>query len=356
MATEKLSREDRAARAAAKVTAAQEVLEAEVAAIQSGEDWKRFLELQAKLHAYSPSNVALIYAQHTAAYADGKVNTPEPGYVAGFATWRALGRNVNKGQHGYAVLAPLRRVERIAVDSDGRARPLANGETAEAGETEQARPKIRGFKVEYVFCEAQTSGDPLPTPPRPQLLEGEAPRGLGQAVLEMIEARGYRVDTVPDAGHLQGANGRTIFDSKRVLIRSDMDDAAMVKTLIHEAAHTLLPENPPGVYLPRSRKEVEAESVAFVVAAAHGMRTSEYSFPYVSAWSSQSKDPAREIAATQARVAQAAKAILTTSPAEHSCGGRVPGVDAAVEAYRQPRQGPEQDPGQAAQAVSVGVA
>lgn len=356
MAREKLSREERAARAAAKVAAAQEVLEAEVAAIQSGEDWKRFLELQAKLHAYSPSNVALIYAQHAAAFAEGRVTAIEPGYVAGFTTWRALGRSVNKGQHGYAVLAPLRRVERIAVAPDGRARPLANGETAEAGETEQARQKIRGFKVEYVFCEAQTSGDPLPTPPQPQLLEGEAPRGLGQAVLEMIEARGYQVDTVPDAGHLQGANGRTIFESKQVLIRSDMDDAAMVKTLIHEAAHTLLHENPPGVYLPRSRKEVEAESVAFVVAAAHGMRTSDYSFPYVSAWSSQSTNPAREIAATQARVAQASKAILAASPAEHLCGGRVPGVDAAVDAYRQAGHRSEQDPGPAAPAVSVGVA
>lgn len=95
MAAAKLSREERAARTAAKVAAALEVLEVEVAAIQSGEDWKRFLELQAKLHAYSPSNVALIYAQHTAAYADGKVNTLEPGYVAGFTTWKAL-----VGRHG----------------------------------------------------------------------------------------------------------------------------------------------------------------------------------------------------------------------------------------------------------------
>jgi hypothetical protein len=117
-----------------------------------------------------------------------------------------------------------------------------------------------------------------------------------------------------------------------------------------------LHENPPGVYLPRSRKEVEAESVAFVVAAAHGMRTSEYSFPYVSAWSSQSTNPTREVAATQARVAQASKAILAASPAEHSSGGRVPGVAAAVEAYRQTGQGAEHDPAPAAQAVSLGVA
>ena len=40
-------------------------------------------------------------------------------------------------------------------------------------------------------------------------------------------------------------------------------------------------------------KEVEAESVAFVVAAAHGMPTDEYTFPYVAGWAASSANPAR---------------------------------------------------------------
>ena len=73
----------------------------------------------------------------------------------------------------------------------------------------------------------------------------------------------------------------------------------MVKTSIHEAGHALLHETAPGMYLPRPRKEVEAESVAFVVADAHGMPTDDYNFPYVAAWASsgRSSDPTREIAA-----------------------------------------------------------
>jgi hypothetical protein len=104
-----------------------------------------------------------------------------------------------------------------------------------------------------------------------------------------------------------------------------------------EAAHVVLHEHPPGSFLPRSRKEVEAESVAFVVAAAHGMPTDEYTFPYVAGWASTAKDPAKEVAATLARVARAAKAILEASPAEHLAGGKVPGVQAAVEAARLTR-------------------
>ena len=58
----------------------------------------------------------------------------------------------------------------------------------------------------------------------------------------------------------------------------------MVKTLIHEAAHVLLHQTPPAPHLPRAMKEVEAESVAYVVASVHGMATDDYSFPYVAGW------------------------------------------------------------------------
>jgi len=71
-------------------------------------------------------------------------------------------------------------------------------------------------------------------------------------------------------------------------------------------------------------KEVEAESVAFVVAAAHGMATDAYSFPYVAGWAGE-HGPA-VVRATQARVAQAARVIVEASPAVHMSGGRPPGV------------------------------
>ena len=77
---------------------------------------------------------------------------------------------------------------------------------------------------------------------------------------------------------------------------------------------------------PRPLKEVEAESVAYVVASAHGMATGDYSFPYVAAWAGA--DGARAIQATQARVATAARLIIEASPAPHGLGGRPPGFAA----------------------------
>lgn len=354
----RLSRQEWAEHRVAKVAAAQEILESEVAKIRSGEDWKRFLGLQAKLHRYSAGNVLLVWAQHQVAYAEGRVADPEPGYIAGFRTWQALGRQVEKGQHGYAIFAPVRRSGRAAVDGDGNLRPLRHDEEPAAGEQVDKHTTVTGWKVETVFSVAQTTGAPLPEPPQPRLLEGEAPRGLGQAVMGMIEDRGFSVDTVPDAEHLNGANGATRWGDRTVLVRADMDDAAMVRTLIHEAGHVLLHASPPGMQLPRARKEVEAESVAFVVAAAHGMPTDDYSFPYVAAWAADAKDPGGELRATQARVAQAARTILKASPADHLAGGRAPGAEQAGErarAERERRREPD-DPAEVEASVGPAVA
>jgi hypothetical protein len=340
----KMTRSEHEARVAEKVAAAQEVLETEVGALVTGEDWVRYLQFQSRLHAYSPNNVMLIHAQHARAHADGLVAAPEPSYVAGFRTWQALGRSVERGQHGYMVLAPLRRTRRLATDETGNTRVLGRGDRVAAGEVESRSSAIRGFGVEHVFDVSQTSGAELPESPQPQLLQGEAPPGLGAAILEMVEGAGYEVSTVPDARHLGGANGQTHYEARSVVIRADMDDAAMVKTLVHEAAHVLLHEAPPGRYLPRDLKEVEAESVAYVVAAVHGMDTDEYSFPYVAGWAGDRG--ARAVTETQARVAQAAKAIIGASPAEHTLGGRPAGADLVVDLHRQTREaGREHDVG-----------
>ena len=126
--------------AAARVAAAQEVLATEVAALVTGDDWRQFLDFQAKLHDYSANNVMLIFAQQSKAYEEGRVPDPAPTYVAGFRTWRALGRQVDRGQHGFAILAPMRSVRREARDSEGNVRVLRRNDRMQAG---RLRPERR---------------------------------------------------------------------------------------------------------------------------------------------------------------------------------------------------------------------
>jgi antirestriction protein ArdC len=344
MARKQWTKEAAATARTEKVEAALAVLDSAVSGLRSGKDWTRYLDFQSKLYNYSANNVMLLVAQHIALHEEGKVATPIPSYVASYRKWLELGRQVEKGQTGLAIIAPMRGTRRVATDTDGTViRVLGKDEQPEPGEQEVRTAFMRGFTVEKVFSAEQTTGDPLPDPPRPQLLEGEAPRGFGEAVMALIESKGFTVETVPHEDLLQGANGVTNFSTKAVQVRDNMDDSAMVKTLLHEAAHVLLhdpadPKRP--VDMTRGLGEVEAESVAFVVARVHGMGTDEYSFPYIAGWAGRD-DPNKVITKTAQRVAQAAQAIIEISPAEHSAGGKAALALTAPMKVREPAVKPE---------------
>jgi hypothetical protein len=106
-----------------------------------------------------------------------------------------------------------------------------------------------------------------------------------------------------------------------------------------EATHCLLHAGPPGQFFPRRLREVEAESTAFLVAAAHGMATGDYSFPYVATWAGA--DGSNAVLATQDRVATVARQIMRASAAPHGTGGRAPGVEAVVAAQVEGQALPE---------------
>ena len=59
MTRARLSRQQGAEQAQERIEAAQRVLADEVEAVQSGDDWKRYLEFQARLPSYGPRNVIL---------------------------------------------------------------------------------------------------------------------------------------------------------------------------------------------------------------------------------------------------------------------------------------------------------
>ena len=61
-----------------RVELAQARIEAAVAAVQSGSEWRNYLKWQSRLHRYSAKNVWLIAIQHAAAFEQGLVATPWP--------------------------------------------------------------------------------------------------------------------------------------------------------------------------------------------------------------------------------------------------------------------------------------
>ena len=299
-----------------------------VSALVTGDDWKRALTFAARFRSRSFNNTLLIWMQHVDAFEQGRVPEPAPTYVAGFRQWLTLGRSVDRGQPGYMILAPV--IGRYASPTPQISqswRRLAPREAPQRGESVQSR--LVGVRPAYVWDVSQTSGAPIPEVPRPQLLEGEAPAGMWDGLAALLLAQGYSLRLVDRDRDLGGANGMTDYLTRSVAVRSDIDPAARAKTLAHELAHVELhgPDHP-DASLHRGIGEVEAESVALMIGAAHGLDTSDYTIPYVSTWATSvdGKTPVEVVQSTAERVRGAAVAILARLDTPQMGSGDPPGL------------------------------
>lgn len=323
----------------AKLDAVHQRLTTAVAGLVTGEDWRRALEFSAKFRSRSFRNSMLIAVQHAEAYEQGRVPTPFPTYVAGYKQWLTLGRNVRKGEAGYQILSPKTARFASPTPSDASSwRRLAANEKAQPGET--VRTRMTGVRLAYVWDVSLTDGDDLPSTPAPQILQGEAPDGLWDGLADLITAEGYELRLVSSSKAIGGANGLTDFLTREVSVRGDMDDSAQVKSLCHELGHVLLtdPDSPDAPFH-RGIAEVEAESVALMVGAAHGMDTSAYTVPYVATWANTvpDADPVEVVQATAERVRRAAIGILDRLDTRQTGAGAPPGLERMGPAASTPQ-------------------
>ena len=260
-----------------RLAAAHEQLVTAIEHLVNSHDWRRFLDTARRFRTYSLNNLLLIFTQR-----------PDATRVAGYRTWQSLGRQVRRGEHGIAILAPCTYKH----DSDG--------------DSEEAARVLRGFKVAHVFDISQTDGDPLPAPPV-HLLDGDDPHHVTDRLAVLITAAGYRFTLGPMPAGYADANGVTDHLARAVTVRDDLSPAQEAKTTAHELAHVLL-HAPDATQRPeRHICEIEAESVAYLVCGSNGLASDDYSFGYVATWASGDTDTVR---ATAARVTACAAQIL----------------------------------------------
>lgn len=258
-----------------RVEELHQALEAGVASLVDGDSWKAWLGVQSKFHRYSWNNTLLIMVQN-----------PEATQVAGYRTWQGMGRQVRKGEKSIGILAPMFRKDKDAEGKDEK--------------------RLVGFRAVSVFDVSQTDGEPLPTS-GVALVEGDAPAGLWDALAAQVDAAGYSLER----GDCGAANGWTNGGTKTIRVRDDVSDGQAVKTLAHEVAHMMLHMEGDDALAHRGIAEVEAESVAFIVAGAHGMDTSGYTFGYVAGWAGSAEADA--VRATGERVTRTARKIIQTA-------------------------------------------
>ena len=206
-----------------------------------------------------------------------------------------------------------------------------------------------GFRLVHVFDISQTEGEPLPDPAAPATLNGDAPAGAWQALAAQVDAAGFTLER----GDCGAAGGVTEWGSRVVRVAGDQVDAQSVYVLGHELAHIKLHDRTQdGVSPHRGIREVEADSVAYLVATSFGIDADTASFPYVTGWAASvdGAEPEQVVRLTAERVLGCARSILnpgTAAPVPPELANAVQFGVAATAALRDrvtppPPAAPEQ--------------
>ena len=247
-----------------KIKAALNRIEDCLETINTDEDWLKFLSFQAQFYNYSFGNAMLIFSQN-----------PNATYVKGYKAWNQLGRYVKKGSKGLAILAPC--IRKVEVFKEPENRNLYHDEEAE----KEIRKVVSGFRIAYVYDIADTDGDDsmLPVLVTGLAGNGEQEKEIYERLLNVI-SKEHCVQEVSGTA----SKGSFNLETKVISIRDDLEYLQKIKTLLHEYAHLLDFQMHPEDDISRNRRELIAESVAFIVSLRLGLDTSRYSMSYIKSW------------------------------------------------------------------------
>lgn len=252
-----------------KTQALMKEVEKGVKEVFKSKNYKQFLKTMSAFHLYSFRNSILIMMQK-----------PNAARVAGYQTWRKLGRYVKRGEKGIKIIAFSPKTVIVKTEiKDKNGKPVLD----EKGKPKYAEVKkqIPGYKPVTVFDISQTQGEPLPEL-MPELKDDV--KNYTAYYNALLKTTKFNVCFSTEAELGAGSKGCCNFTDNTIHIKRNMSESQTIKTLVHEIAHSRL-HSPNRDTLSSQQKEIEAESVAFVVCEHLGMDTSDYSFPYLAAWS-----------------------------------------------------------------------
>ncbi|KTG18045.1 ArdC-like ssDNA-binding domain-containing protein [Haloferax profundi] len=250
---------------------------------QASAEFQAWLDVQRQFHDYSYRNTLLI-----------KQQCPNATRVAGYRTWQnEFDRHVKEGESAIWIWAPIIAKQCPECGNSPSYHSNTNCGYDETSPKEWSKGLV-GFRPAPIFDISQTDGEDLPG--LDTSAEGNADKLL-PAVLDAAKAVGVEVELVPDEEWNYGASKGVCRESPdggfpivEILCRDS--DAAMVSTLVHEYAHALLHV---GIDddTERSKREVEAEAVAYVVGRQFGLDMSGSVF-YLATWERDDADVIRE--------------------------------------------------------------
>lgn len=247
-----------------KIKAALERIDSCLATIDTDEDWLGYLSFQSLFYNYSFGNTILIYSQN-----------PQATYVRGYKAWNQLGRYVKRGSKGLAILAPcFKKVEEFKEPENKAVYQDAEGE-------KETKRIVSGFRVTYVYDIADTDGSDEYLPVLVKGLAGnsEEEKEIYDRLLAFISTE-HIVQEVKGTASMGSYN----LETGVICVRTDLEYLQKIKTILHEYAHAIDFKMHPEPDVSRNRRELIAESVAFVVSMRLGLDTSSYSMGYIKSW------------------------------------------------------------------------
>ena len=249
--------------------------------------YKDYLTKMSQLNNYSNRNLRLILAQN-----------PEARQVASFKQWKEnFGRYVKKGEKALRIFKPMTKIKK-----DENNQPILD---------KNGKPEtVTFFGLVPVFDVSQTEGKEMPKAAevKEQLTDLDY-ANLYRALMAIAKENdvSVRFEEMENTKH-----GYYSVPENQIVLRSnEMNKAQIIKTFLHEMAHAELhhADNPQKENLTRSTAELQAESVAYVVASYYGIDTSEYSFNYLAGWSND-KETLADLEAQLDIVQQEAKSLM----------------------------------------------
>lgn len=233
------------------------------------EQFKSFLDTMSKFHNYSLNNIHLL-----------KMQNSNVSRVASFNKWKAdFDRTVKKGSKALKIWVPYQVKTKISANQNELSFSPSENETEEKVVT------VTRFKLGNVFDVSQTEGKELPKAINELTGDVKDYEDLYRA------AKAVSMDNqVPisfEEIKRESANGYYSPDENRIVISKGLKGQEQIlKTIFHEMAHADLHRGSNAQYGDDQyrKQELQAESVAYVVANHFGFDTSSYSFGYLAIW------------------------------------------------------------------------
>lgn len=233
------------------------------------EQFKSFLDMMSKFHNYSLNNIHLL-----------KMQNPNVSQVASFNKWKTdFDRTVKKGSKALKIWVPYQVKTKISANQNELSfSPSEN-------EMEEKEVTVTRFKLGNVFDVSQTEGKELPKAINELTGDVKDYEDLYRA------AKAVSMDNqVPisfEEIKRESTNGYYSPNENRIVISKGLKGQEQIlKTIFHEMAHADLHRGSNAQYGDDQyrKQELQAESVAYVVANHFGFDTSSYSFGYLAIW------------------------------------------------------------------------